>query len=146
MANDVGYTAVAANTLAFFSQLDFVEKATLVRVHGIVTVVPDTVSAAREIWGAVGMIVVKTAAASIGVTALPDPLADPQEDWYAFSFFSSATATAITDGVAWEHVQMLESKAMRKVGPDESSVIMVANGGAAASAINVMTRELVKLA
>jgi len=143
-ANDTGYVSIAINTLAFFSLVSFTEKATLARVRGIVLIVPEVTASAQLLFGAYGLIVVKTTAAGVGVTALPDPLSDPQEDWYAHGFYGAGTRTAVTDGVKWQMTFPWDSKAMRKVGPDESSVLMISNGGSAARVAS-MTRELVML-
>ena len=74
-ANDLGPVAVAAGVVQFRSQsATLLEPVTAVRVHGIVNVAPTATSAARDIWGAAGLIIVKEQAAGVGVSALPDPL------------------------------------------------------------------------
>ena len=144
--NDTGYRTIAANTVIFDSQLATIpEPVTIVRTHGVSQVSPTSVTAERAMWGAIGMIVVKESAAAIGITALPDPLADPQEDWYFYSFFNSSTQTAITDGVAWEYTNVQDSKAMRKLELAETSVVIIANGSGTSIDINFMFRQLLKI-
>ena len=87
-------------------------------------------SAATETYGAaIGMAVVSDQAAAIGVTAVPTPITDQASDlWFlyelAFGRLQFKDATGI---VEVGQLQLIDSRAMRKVEDGQDLVIVVEN-------------------
>ena len=115
-----GLASVTQGTKILFpgSQVLLVEKATITRILGSLSlglVVQD--AANRDLQVAVGIINVEAQAFSVGVTAVPDPLTDPQEHWlwaYYGAPWSEAANPGPTDVPAHQFLQF-DVKGQQKV-------------------------------
>ena len=100
---------------------------TILRTRMDIMVRSDQAATSESVELSYGHIVITEAAEAIGVTAIPDPsgiTGDPEADWFVwqalantFTFLSSVGF----DGDNGYHVT-IDSKAMRKVGPDDQMV------------------------
>ena len=143
---DQGYVAVltaAATAVAFVS---FEEALTVMRTRGMVSIRPEVVGADLDIVGAVGVGIVSAEAQAIGITAIPTPFSNGDWGgwmvWRSFSYrFEFADATGV-NFVNWNFE--IDSKAMRKVTPNEALVI-IAESQVGAYRISTPLRHLVKL-
>ena len=120
---------------------------TVVRVRGTAIFVPTAWSADLEFSGAYGMGIVSDQAVVGGVSAIPRPFDD--DDWGGWLVhgyywgdleFGSATGTH-----PWPYTVEIDSKAMRKIGENESLVWVVESQSGACQA-GIHTRTLMKLA
>ena len=107
----------------------------------------DQLTASEEPAGAYGRIVVTDQASGVGITALSAPIAEPDADWFVFqgmsTDFSFITAAGF-DGGGGYHLTV-DSKAMRKVGPNQDLVSVFELRGQGGANINVVGRTLVQL-
>jgi len=105
---------------------------TVVRTRGLFTVMSDQAGSTERPFGAFGIAVVSVQAATVGITALPLPYANADSDlWFVHGYWA-ATIQAST-AVAFANTSrdyMIDSKAMRKVSPDERVVVVIENGDA----------------
>ena len=76
--------------------------------------------------GAFGQIVVSEDAASIGVTALPGPLSDIENDWFVWVPFTLAFDNVLTefDSMYFQQVTF-DSRGMRKLKKGDGLVSML---------------------
>ena len=126
---------------------------TVIRVRGYITATLLTAAAAGDgFFGAFGLAIVTTAAATAGVSAVPTPITEDDWDgWFWHQYFDvRATTATIADGVnaaGARFAKDIDSKAMRKF-PDEMTMIGVSEvieSGAASVEVQSQTRVLVKL-
>ena len=154
----VGETSVGASAKVFVSSLSagalFLRPFTILRTHMLITVYSDQSTAIETTFGAFGKIVVTDTAAAIGVTAVPDPsgiAGDPEADWYVWQalqnrFFidiDGAAGVGVDSRASQQYV--IDSKAMRKVGPDDNEVSMVSNDAAVGFILTTIGRQLIQL-
>jgi len=101
------------------------EGETIVRTRGLVSAVLTAASSSGDgFFGAFGMAIVTVAAATIGITAIPTPLAEAGWDgWFVHRYFDcrSGLASGSDRLVNLE----LDSKAMRKANEDEQIVMVL---------------------
>ena len=127
---------------------------TILRTHVSVDIRSDQQIALENIIAAYGQMVVTDTASGIGVTVVPDPSAisgDPEADWFLWTAMQNEFFIDIngTDGIAaigdnGRHF-VLDSKAMRKVGPDDDIVSVVANETAVGFRLVTQGRRLIQL-
>ena len=104
---------------------------TVVRVRGLLSVLSDQFAATEEVFGALGMAIVSTVASGVGATAVPGPVTDAAWDgWFLHQPFTAGFAFASAVGFDGNNVRQfpLDSRAMRKVDPDDSIAVMIENG------------------
>ena len=142
-----GYVVVADGGATVVSTIPFGVPATIVRTRGQVSIRPNSLAADAAIIGAIGMGIVSAEAVAIGVTAIPEPFTDGDWPgwfvWRSFSFlyeFQDATGTGIQT-IDFE----VDSKAMRKIGQNET-IVFVAESQAGAFQVSSPVRMLIKLA
>ena len=119
---------------------------TLVRTRGQVSVQPDVFSADVNVVGAFGIAIVSTDAFVAGAASIPGPF--DQAGWNGwFVWRSFSMRFEFIDGIGvligdqrWE----VDSKAMRKMGPQDTMVIMAESQGGAYR-ISTPLRHLMKL-
>ncbi len=149
---DQGYGAVAtggSTLLESFAPSDAtLTKPTVVRVRGVVSVQPQAFSADVTIKGAWGIGVVSDSAFAIGITAVPKPFDDASwGGWLAWQGFHYVVE--FIDGTGFvapaDREYTIDSKAMRKVG-DEETIVIVAQSQAGAFDISSNLRMGFKLA
>ncbi len=119
---------------------------TVVRVRGEFTHSPSVATADLEYCGAYGFGIVTLDALAAGIASIPGPASDPGWNgwfvWGGFSYdFSHATDAGFRDISARS---IIDSKAMRKVGPEEAVVVVTESIGGAFQA-SIQFRMLVKL-
>ena len=132
----VGVPVVAVNTKVLISTLSAGALAlrpfTILRTHQELYWTSDQQAATEVPFGSYGKLVVTETAAALGITAVPDPSGingDPEASWFVWqamstSFvFSSAVGISGREGRHYD----IDSKAMRKVGPDDDVVTLCTN-------------------
>jgi len=149
----VGNTALAGSTKTFVALLSagglLLRPFTILRVRMELFITSDQNTTTETLIGTYGKIVVTDTAASIGVTAIPDPsviAGDPEADWFISQSFSHKffrTATGV-DAAAGTHY-VIDSKAMRKVGPDDQVVSMATLDTAPGANLITHGRMLIQL-
>ena len=121
-----GYQNVAGGGAILVASAPFSEPATIMRTRGMLSIGPQNSAADVEVVGAFGVGIVSTEAFNAGVASIPEPFTDADWGgwfvWQAFSFellFDDATGVMTPN---W-NIE-INSKAMRKVGPNESVVFI----------------------
>ena len=101
--------------------------ATLVRTRGALLVeMLVSGGATNEVTGAVGMIVVSSDALAVGITALPGPLSDIENDWFVYEPFALGTEAVNppADSRVSHASFRFDSRGMRKMKFGESLVMV----------------------
>ena len=98
---------------------------TIVRIRGLVSLSLKSSSAVGDgFFGAIGIGVVSTAAATAGVASIPTPLTEAAWDgWMLHQYLVVEDVDGSTGNGAMDRVQ-LDSKAMRKLTEDDSLVLV----------------------
>ncbi len=122
------------------------EPLTVIRTRGLVSVKPASATADIEIVGALGFGVVSTEAFTAGIASIPEPYTDADwSGWFVWRSFTYDFEFEDASGIAYPDWNFeLDSKAMRKFGPNES-IVMIAESFSGAFNIAVSPRVLVKL-
>ena len=117
---------------------------TVIRVVGTLWTLSDQTASFETPFGGLGMAVVNDKAIAVGITAIPDPVAQEGSDlWFMYKFWA---ATVDASGERRLQVQEFDSRAMRKVDEGSDIAIMIGNGNNADAAAFVLKfRMLVKL-
>ncbi len=143
---DQGYISVASGGATLTSSASFEEAATIVRSRGNVSIRPNAFTADVALVGAFGVAIVSTEAFNAGVTAIPEPFTDSDWGgwmvWRSFTYFfqfSDATGAQFND---WNFE--VDSKAMRKLSPNET-LVQIAESQGGAFQISTPLRHLIKL-
>ncbi len=114
---------------------------TIVRTRGVLLIKSDQDAANEDVFGSIGFAVVSEQARVIGGTAIPGPTRDaPSDLFFVHQFWgagNSGPSTGALFGVPWYRYEF-DSKAMRKVAPGDSIVVMIENGHATAGAAYLM--------
>ncbi len=122
-------------------------KPTVVRTRGMVTVRPAVgVFGDIQIVGAYGLAVVSTRAFTAGATSIPGPFDDAGWDgWFVWQSFGIAYESGSAIGVENFATNIeVDSKAMRKIG-DEETIVLMAESQTGAFQISMPVRMLLKL-
>ena len=103
---------------------------TVLRTVGSVSIASDQTGASEEQIGAFGMALVTDSAVAIGVTAMPDPVSDAEDDgWFVYQAFAQQTALAST-GIG-SVMYPIDSKAKRILeGKGMNIAVMLTNSHA----------------
>ena len=122
------------------------EGETLARVRGLATLSLKTSNAIGDgLFGAIGMAIVTTAAATAGVGSIPTPITEAGWDgWLLHQYLAVEEAIVAGQAVGAFDRRVLDSKAMRKANEDES-IILVWDGavtGTMSAAVQVRVRVL----
>ena len=147
-ADDTSPTGLASNAAVMDQTFAFGEPATIVRTRGTLWVGTDQESADEQAFGAMGMAVVTDAAAAIGITALPLPSGNSDDDaWFVWqpwlSSFRFVSAAGFQDQLFAQYD--FDSKAMRKVHDGSTAVVVLENDSAVGLLFVILFRMLVKL-
>jgi len=150
----VGNTTVSGSSVNLISSLSagalLLRPFTILRTHLSVLWLSDQQAASEDQIGSLGMIVVTDTAAGVGVTAVPDPsgiAGDPEADWFVWKAlmnrvsFASATGVEMNAGRSYD----IDSKAMRKVGPDDDVVTVLTNSSGGGAFLRSNGRRLIQL-
>ncbi len=100
-------------------------------------------------FGVYGEIVVTEQAAAIGVTAIPDPSdqVDPDADWFVYQPVWTQFVTTAGGGISLSSPNnwTVDSKAMRKVGPDDQQLGMFSEDSGVGGFLTTYGRFLLQL-
>ena len=150
----VGETTIAASAKVLVSSLSagalLLRPFTILRSRILLNYFTDQAVGDENAEGFYAALVVTETAAALGATVLPDPSGtdgDPEADWFVyqpcFTHFEFADATGFQLG--GDSVYSIDSKAMRKVGPDDDVVTMFSQVNASGSKIVDGGRTLIQL-
>jgi len=158
IGDGVGNTAVGASAKVLVSVLTAASLGlrpfTILRTHLEIDIFSDQATAIENVIAAYGEMVVTDTASGIGVTAVPDPspvTGNPEADWFLWTplvnqFFIDIDAGG---GIGVDGSNgakyILDSKAMRKVGPDDDIVGVISNDTAVGFSLVTMGRTLIQL-
>ena len=146
-------TTISTSAKTFLgSSVTFGEKTTIIRQRGMLTAILRTTNGAGAGFHCgLGVGVISADALAVGVTAVPGPLTDMGWPWLIHRIFdvNSVTATVADGANAVGCFLRLEidSKAMRKVGPNEAIVAVLESVESGTEVMDVLfdTRLLLKL-
>ena len=146
-------TIAAASVNLFGSGAQFAtDDLTLVRTRGVLSIAMDSAGSNGDGFDelAFGMAVVSENAAGIGVTAVPDPLADIAWDGWVVHWTGPVwgPTTALLEGGVSNFQVEINSKGMRKTHQSDVLVALLSAGtevGVASITAKLMSRVLVKL-
>ncbi len=131
--DETSFTTVAAATAVLDQSLVSGDPTTIVRTRGQITVISDQAAAGERPFGALGMNIVSAEALAAGAASIPPPYSNSGDDgWFLHQFFDAPVRFG--SGVGFNNISKtfaFDSKAMRKVSPDDRIVVMVENGSAA---------------
>ena len=130
-----GPIILAANTKillgSFVLSTPFEE--TAVRTRGNFYIGSDQAAVVEQQTGAIGLIRVTASALAIGITAIPDPVTNSDDDgWFVWQGFSQESSLTTTAGLAGGHVYEIDSKAQRIVREGQVIAVVAVNSQAAA--------------
>jgi len=122
---------------------------TITRTVGLLSIFSNQVGSNEQPHGAMGAMVVSEKAATLGPTALPDPVTEANSDeWFLYKEWDATTKVAAT-GASFGGIMQIpfDSKAQRKVQEGEQVVFMIANASSAADDAQyyLQFRMLIKL-
>ena len=144
-----GFVSLAATTAMVVDTLvPAVERQTIVRIRGLLSVKSDQTGGDEDAVGAFGIAVVEEPAATVGITALPTPTSDIGSDaWMYWTPFTYSVEFADATGFQVNAAQSLvvDSKAMRKVENNQRLVSVIQNISAVGMEFHFMYRVLSKL-
>ena len=132
--NATTFTGLAANTVALVASfvptnpgLDL----TVLRVVGNLSISSDQSAGGERQIGAFGMIRVTEAALAVGVTAMPDPVAEADDDgWFVYQSFAQRGDLSVTNPSSFQYD--FDSKAKRIIeGEGIAIAVMITNADAA---------------
>ena len=150
----VGDVTIVASANAIVSSLSagalLLRPFTILRTRMLINYESDQAAVSERGFGSLGRIVVSSQAVAAGATAIPDPgtiSGDPDADWFVhqpcmFSFLF-LDSSGFTDMGSLPYV--IDSKAMRKVGPNQDVVTMFSEEGAKGAVLTTQGRMLVQL-
>jgi len=141
--------SVGASSLVLLAQMNASELAqrplTVTRVRGRILVRSDQVVADEEPQCVFGMMVVSDTASALGATAIPNPVSNPDGNWFMYEDCPCGFVNDVDGNYTW-NVYEFDSKGQRKVSADEDVVLVVGNRSAADGAqLIVSGRILYKL-
>ncbi len=141
---------VAASTDVLLGSLNATALAfrpfTIIRTRLQVMYSSDQITASETPFGVLGQIIVRDSATAAGVASLPDPGTDTDADWFVYQ--PVMAEFAFTTGVGYrnvDHQYTVDSKAMRKVGPDDDAGLVFSQNAAVGGTITIVGRQLIKL-
>ncbi len=116
----------------------------------LVTYRSDQTGTTERPFGSLGHIVITETASAAGIASIPSPSGisgDPEADWFVWqAMFGGLLSITQIGIVTQEAVQyIIDSKAMRKVGPDDDLVGVFSQENAVGGIINTNGRRLIQL-
>ena len=150
----VGETTITASAVQLISSLSagalLLRPFTILRTRMVFHWESDQTSTTERPRLYVGQIVVTDSAVGSGAAAIPDPSGEdgnPEADWFVFqpmfSPFVLLTAAGWNDPRGTQYI--VDSKAMRKVGPDDDIAMMSSETGAKGGILTSGGRRLIQL-
>jgi len=131
--DETAFTTLAVATNSISSSLvPSDQPETVVRTRGHIVCQSDQEASDEAPFGALGIIIVSAEALAAGAAAIPPPYSNAGDDgffvhqyWHCPIVFSTGTGLANLS-----QTFTFDSKAMRKLSPDDRIVVMVENGSA----------------
>ena len=119
---------------------------TIVRTRGVMYIRSDQAAASETYGAALGFAVVSNQASSIGVTAVPTPVADQGSDLFFVyeQLFSHLSVRSDIGQLVEGQFLKWDSKAMRKVN-DDQDIVSVLENEIAGTVVVTSGRMLIKL-
>ena len=154
IGHGVGSTTIAAGSQTLVSSYSagtlLLRPFTILRTRAEVTWRSDQHAVDEAPEGDMGEIIVSSEAVGIGVTAIPDPSSsdgDPEADWYVHQALMTAMLFGSNTGFIEPagHRFTIDSKAMRKVGPNQDSVTIVSEIASLGAVFTMRGRQLIQL-
>lgn len=151
-ADITGVTALGASAAILDQSRTINDPQTIVRTRGTLWVESDQVIASEEPFGALGMSVVSTPAATAGILSVPAPITEEGDDsfflwmpWQAALNFRQATAASVNIWNGWSRYDF-DSKAQRKATDGDSLVVTLENANSAHGLFYILKfRQLIML-
>ena len=149
--DETALTNLAAGTAILDQSLGgAVDPFTIIRTRGHVWIGSDQTTSSEDPFGAFGMAIVSDQVVAVGVTAVPTPFTEDDSDyWFVHDYFAQGLRVLDATGASWAGLidTPFDSKAMRKVNPDESCIFVLENGSSShAFDFLVKFRQLIKVA
>ena len=149
----VGQTTIAGSTVVLVSTLSagalLLRPFTVLRTRMNIGYFSDQNAATETPFGDFGIMVVTENAVAIGITAIPSPGStggDPDADWYVHQAVMSRLQFGSSVGFVEAAEQYeVDSKAMRKVGPNEDLALVFTQESTVGAVIVTHGRMLVQL-
>ena len=151
----VNSTVLAASTVTLVTSLSagvlLLRPFTILRSYMEILFSSDQIGTSEIPFGTFGRIIVTESAVGAGVTAIPDPqgavAGDPDADWYMWQALSHRFTFVTGIGIVGDGgmYYQIDLKAMRKVGPDDSSAMVVTIASAVGAQIITNGRTLIQL-
>ena len=143
---DQGAQTVAAGALSILQSNATLESTTIVRTRGVLSIRPTSFGTDQAIDGAFGIGAVSDQAFAAGAASIPGPWTDADwGGWLVWILFSMRFEVTTDVGrLIANQNQEINSKAMRKVKPNET-VVVVAESQSSAFSVSSPFRMLVKL-
>ena len=125
-------TSVAASSIVFLGNFSLDNPGineTVMRTRGLLHISSDQAAAEESQIGAFGMCVVTDQALTIGVTALPGPVSDADDDiWFVWQPIVASGAAVLSGRLGWQYE--IDSKAMRRIQEGKNVALMIENASA----------------
>ncbi len=154
IGSGVGEDTLTASTIVLISTLSVGALAlrpfTILRTRMNILYSTDQLTASEQPFGTYGKIVVTDSATSAGIGSIPSPSGispgDPEASW----FVNQAMASRILRGAAGMDASVgnqyeIDSKSMRKVGPDDDVATVFTQDAAVGAGIVTSGRMLIQL-
>ena len=149
----VGTSSVVADSENLISSLSagalLLRPFTILRTRLELAISTDQQSATETPFGDFGMIVITDTAVAVGITAIPMPgstIGDPDADWFVHQPMSTRLIFSSAVGMLLSFVHYtVDSKAMRKVGPDDNVVQVWSQEASVGGVIMTHGRLLIQL-
>ncbi len=143
---DIGYTALAGGASAILQSNATLINTTIVRTRGVLSIGATGTGADATPIGALGMGIVSDQAFAAGAASIPGPWTDQDwEGWFVWIPWAFKFEVTTDVGRLLSTVQIeINSKAMRKVGANET-VVMMMESQQFATEVHAGFRMLVKL-
>jgi len=151
----VGQTTIVATTVQLIQSLSagalLLRPFTILRSRLLINFESDQAAVTERAFGTFGSIVVSDQAVAAGAASIPDPgtiAGDPDADWFVsqavqatFGFLSSVGFHPQSAGPGY----VIDSKAMRKVGPNQDIAGMFSSESNAGALLTIQGRLLIQL-
>ena len=150
----VGQQTIVASSVQLLASLSagalLLRPFTILRTHMLIAFSSDQAAVTEVPQGTFARIVVTETASAVGATAVPDPSnidGDPDAGWFlskdVFVKFQFLDATGFEGDSSTQYE--VDSKAMRKVGPDDDVVSMFSETAGQGAQIVTRGRMLIQL-
>ncbi len=146
-----GLTALPASTEVLVGVLNAAALAlrpfTILRTHLLLHYFSDQIAATETVRASYGLQVVRQSASAVGISAVPAPTAEIDSDWFVWQAMADRmtfqTGSGYEGAFGWQY--KVDSKAMRKVGPDDDIVIVASQDAAFGATVQDQGRMLIQL-